>query len=85
MKKIELEKELNKKLKENEALASNVEELLTDKNALTVYVAQIQNRVREVENLTTHYEKTVTVMGGRIQEKNTLISEQNNKIMEREI
>ena len=43
-------------------------------------IVQLQNKLQEVSSIVSHYEKTILVMSGRIQEKDTLISEQRMKL-----
>lgn len=62
--------------KENETLKEN-------NNTLTLYVSQLQGKLQELGNVVSQYEKTILVLTGRIQEKNALISEQNNEINRR--
>ena len=53
--------------------------LKANNETLTLYVKQLQAKLQEVGAVVQHYEKTILVMAGRLQEKDALISEQNNE------
>ena len=67
-----------------EMLASN-RELDTQLNTLKSYAFQLQTKVKELESLAQHYEKTVNILSGRLQEKNDFIRSQNTKENKEEI
>jgi len=71
-------------LKENmkeliEKLETEQNSLKANNNTLTLYVKQLQTKLQEVGTIVQHYEKTILIMAGRLQEKDALISEQNNE------
>ena len=68
MNKKELEIELD-------SLATNI--------SLNNYVNQLRSKLQEVALMLSQYEKTVLLMAGRLQEKDTIISEQQNEINKR--
>ena len=67
-----------------EMLATN-RELDTQLNTLKSYAFQLQTKVKELESLAQHYEKTVNILSGRLQEKNDFIRSQNTKENKEEI
>ena len=67
-----------------EMLANN-RELDTQLNTLKSYAFQLQTKVKELESLAQHYEKTVNILSGRLQEKNDFIRSQNTKENKEEI
>ena len=67
-----------------EMLANN-RELETQLNTLKSYAFQLQTKVKELESLAQHYEKTVNILSGRLQEKNDFIRSQNTKENKEEI
>jgi len=67
-----------------EMLATN-RELDTQLNTLKSYAFQLQTKVKELEALAQHYEKTVNILSGRLQEKNDFIRSQNTKENKEEI
>jgi len=62
-----------------EALSLEGESLRVNNETLTLYVKQLQSKLQEVSAVVQQYEKTILVMAGRLQEKDALISEQNNE------
>jgi len=62
-----------------EALSHEGESLRVNNETLTLYVKQLQSKLQEVSAVVQQYEKTILVMAGRLQEKDALISEQNNE------
>ena len=67
-----------------EMLANN-RELETQLNTLKSYAFRLQTKVKELESLAQHYEKTVNILSGRLQEKNDFIRSQNTKENKEEI
>ena len=67
-----------------EMLATN-RELDTQLNTLKSYAFRLQTKVKELESLAQHYEKTVNILSGRLQEKNDFIRSQNTKENKEEI
>ena len=87
MKKIELEEELKKLaekneflIKENETIHQSFKDMSQTSDNYRTAIVQLQNKLQEVSNVVSHYEKTILVMSGRIQDKDTLISEQRMKL-----
>ena len=87
MKKIELEEELKKLaekneflIKENEMIHQSFKDMSQTSYNYRTAIVQLQNKLQEVSNIVSHYEKTILVMSGRIQDKDTLISEQRMKL-----
>ena len=87
MKKIELEEELKKLtekneflIKENEMIHQSFKDMSQTSDNYRTAIVQLQNKLQEVSNVVSHYEKTILVMSGRIQDKDTLISEQRMKL-----
>lgn len=87
MKKIELEEELKKLtekneflIKENEMIHQSFKDMSQTSDNYRTAIVQLQNKLQEVSNIVSHYEKTILVMSGRIQDKDTLISEQRMKL-----
>ena len=87
MKKIELEEELKKLaekneflIKENEMTQQSFKDMSQTSDNYRTAIVQLQNKLQEVSNIVSHYEKTILVMSGRIQDKDTLISEQRMKL-----
>ena len=87
MKKIELEEELKKLtekneflIKENEMIHQSFKDMSKTSDNYRTAIVQLQNKLQEVSNVVSHYEKTILVMSGRIQDKDTLISEQRMKL-----
>ena len=83
MKKIELEEELKKLtekneflIKENEMIHQSFKDMSQTSDNYRTAIVQLQNKLQEVSNIVSHYEKTILVMSGRIQDKDTLIREQ---------
>jgi len=73
-------KELIEKLGEGKLAAElEVDSLRVNNETLTLYVKQLQSKLQEVSAVVQQYEKTILVMAGRLQEKDALISEQNNE------
>jgi|TARA_R110000824_G_scaffold278145_1_gene466302 hypothetical protein len=62
-----------------EKLETEQNSLKANNNTLTLYVKQLQTKLQEVGTIVQHYEKTILIMAGRLQEKDALISEQNNE------
>jgi|19_taG_2_1085344.scaffolds.fasta_scaffold00568_4 uncharacterized protein (DUF3084 family) len=85
MKKAELQEAFNHLQEQYTVIGAENEKLGQFNATLVTHVTNLQQKVRELESLASHYERTVAVMGGRIQEKDNLISEQKNKIKESEI
>tara|TARA_R110002167_G_scaffold92350_1_gene248075 strand:+ start:882 stop:1157 length:276 start_codon:yes stop_codon:yes gene_type:complete len=85
MKKAELQEAFTDLKIEHKLVEAQNEELRRFLTHNTQAITNLQQKVRELESLASHYERTVAVMGGRIQEKDNLISEQKNKIKESEI
>tara|TARA_R110002050_G_scaffold44314_3_gene105656 strand:+ start:387 stop:644 length:258 start_codon:yes stop_codon:yes gene_type:complete len=83
MKKIELEKELERVNGLVSELSGDMFTLKEQNDGLEQYVLQLRNKLQEVSIMLTQYEKTVLLMAGRIQEKDNIISEQNNNINRR--
>jgi archaellum component FlaC len=83
MKKIELEKELERVNGLVSELSGDMFTLKEKNDGLEQYVLQLRNKLQEVSIMLTQYEKTVLLMAGRIQEKDNIISEQNNNINRR--
>ena len=80
-----VQKELEEvKISLAEMLANN-RELDTQLNTLKSYAFQLQTKVKELESLAQHYEKTVNILSGRLQEKNDFIRSQNTKENKEEI
>jgi len=67
-----------------EMLANN-RELETQLNTLKPYAFRLQTKVKELESLAQHYEKTVNILSGRLQEKDDFIRSQNTKENKEEI
>ena len=61
------------------ALSLERDSLRVNNETLTLYVKQLQAKLQEVGAIVQQYEKTILVMAGRLQEKDALISEQNNE------
>ena len=87
MKKIELEEELKKLtekneflIKENEMIHQSFKDMSQTSDNYRTAIVQLQNKLQEVSIIVSHYEKTILVMSGRIQDKDTLISEQRMKL-----
>ena len=66
-----------------EKLETEQNSLKANNNTLTLYVKQLQTKLQEVGTIVQHYEKTILIMAGRLQEKDAFISEQNNEINRR--
>ena len=64
---------------------ANNRELETQLNTLKSYAFRLQTKVKELESLAQHYEKTVNILSGRLQEKNDFIRSQNTKENKEEI
>ena len=80
-----VQKELEEvRVKLAEVYANN-RELDTQLNTLKSYAFQLQTKVKELESLAQHYEKTVNILSGRLQEKNDFIRSQNTKENKEEI
>ena len=62
-----------------EKLETEQNSLKANNNTLTLYVKQLQTKLQELGSIVQHYEKTILIMAGRLQEKDALISEQNNE------
>ena len=62
-----------------EKLETEQNSLKANNNTLTLYVKQLQTKLQELGSVVTQYEKTILIMAGRLQEKDALISEQNNE------
>ena len=71
-----LKEEMKGYIEEIERKSSQLE---ANNNTLTLYVKQLQTKLQEVGTIVQHYEKTILIMAGRLQEKDALISEQNNE------
>jgi len=67
-------------LKENEMIHQSFKDMTQTSDNYRTAIVQLQNKLQEVANIVSHYEKTILVMSGRIQEKDTLISEQRMNI-----
>ena len=50
-----------------------------------MFTNQLKEKIGELSSLSSHYEKTLNVLSGRILEKDALISEQNRIIKEDKI
>ena len=61
----------------------NKKELEIELDSLANYVNQLRSKLQEVALMLSQYEKTVLLMAGRLQEKDTIISEQQNEINKR--
>ena len=66
-------------------MLGNNRELETQLNTLKSYAFRLQTNVKELESLAQHYEKTVNILSGRLQEKNDFIRSQNTKENKEEI
>tara|TARA_R100000329_G_C7539918_1_gene190590 strand:- start:431 stop:697 length:267 start_codon:yes stop_codon:yes gene_type:complete len=75
-----LKKDMKIRIEELEALNSNLEQ---NNQTLTLYAKQLQTKMQEVGAIVEHYEKTILVMGKRLQEKGALINEQNSDVNRR--
>lgn len=62
-----------------EVLSQEADSLRVNNETLSLYVKQLQSKLQEVSAVVQQYEKTILVMAGRLQEKDALISEQNNE------
>ena len=82
MKKIELEKELERVNGLVSELSGDMFTLKEQNDGLEQYVLQLWNKLQEVSIMLTQYEKTVLLIAGRIKEKEQIISKKNNKINE---
>ena len=56
--------------------------LKENNDTLVMFTNQLKEKIRELSSLSSHYEKTLNVLSGRILEKDALISEQNRVIKE---
>ena len=83
MNKKELEIELDSLAKIIERQNVEVEQLKETNISLNNYVNQLRVKLQEVALMLSQYEKTVLLMAGRLQEKDTIISEQQNEINKR--
>ena len=83
MNKKELEIELDSLAQIIERQNVEVEQLKETNISLNNYVNQLRVKLQEVALMLSQYEKTVLLMAGRLQEKDTIISEQQNEINKR--
>ena len=83
MNKKELEIELDSLAKIIERQNVEVGQLKETNISLNNYVNQLRSKLQEVALMLSQYEKTVLLMAGRLQEKDTIISEQQNGINKR--
>tara|TARA_R110000823_G_C15825091_1_gene489698 strand:+ start:688 stop:945 length:258 start_codon:yes stop_codon:yes gene_type:complete len=83
MNKKELEIELDSLAQIIERQNVEVEQLKETNISLNNYVNQLRVKLQEVALMLSQYEKTVLLMAGRLQEKDTIISEQQNGINKR--
>ena len=83
MNKKELEIELDSLAKIIERQNVEVGQLKETNISLNNYVNQLRSKLQEVALMLSQYEKTVLLMAGRLQEKDTIISEQQNEINKR--
>ena len=83
MNKKELEIELDSLAQIIERQNVEVGQLKETNISLNNYVNQLRSKLQEVALMLSQYEKTVLLMAGRLQEKDTIISEQQNEINKR--
>ena len=83
MNKKELEIELDSLAQIIERQNVEVGQLKETNISLNNYVNQLRSKLQEVALMLSQYEKTVLLMAGRLQEKDTIISEQQNGINKR--
>ena len=75
-----LKEQIRIRIEELEVLNSNLEQ---NNQTLTLYAKQLQTKMQEAGAIDEHYEKTILVMGKRLQEKGALINEQNSDVNRR--
>ena len=78
--KIELMKDIERLESEIEGNNLGRTALLQTNEQYKAIITQLQSKLQEVANVVSHYEKTILVLSGRIQEKDTLIKEQREEI-----
>lgn len=76
-----LKKELERELLE---WSKRYGDLKQENDSLNNYALQLQNKVSELDNLVNHYETSILVLAGRVQEKKALISEQKQQMNRRD-
>ena len=67
-------------IKENEMIHQSFKDMSQTSDNYRTAIVQLQSKLKEAANVVSHYEKTILVLSGRIQEKDTLISEQRMKL-----